>query len=51
MSSSAESDDGSYEPIWLLLDELSSVDVRPAALASMLAAGSLPATPFEIVDG
>ena len=51
LSSPPESDVGSYEPIWLPLDELSDVDVRPAALASMLSAGSLPATPFEIIDG
>ena len=50
MSSPAASADGSYEPIWLPLDELANVDVRPAALASMIAAGTLPTSPFEIVE-
>jgi hypothetical protein len=32
------------------LGELADVDARPAALAAMLAAGSLPSTPFDIVE-
>lgn len=51
MSSTVEAELGSYEPIWLPLDELTTADVRPAALASMLSSGSLPASPFEIVEG
>ena len=51
MSSPADSEVGSYEPIWLRLDELADIDVRPAALASMLASSRLPASPFEIVEG
>ena len=51
MSSPAASTHGSYEPIWLPLDQLTDVDVRPAALAAMLADGSFPPSPFEIVEG
>jgi 8-oxo-dGTP pyrophosphatase MutT (NUDIX family) len=50
MSSSAESDLGSYEPIWLSVNELANVDVRPRALASMLANGSASHLPFAIVE-
>ena len=50
MSSSADSDAGSYEPIWIPLDELVDIDVRPAAVASMLASSNLPPSPFEIVE-
>lgn len=50
MSSPEESAHGSYEPVWFPIDELSEVDVRPVALASMLAAGSFPSSPFQIVE-
>ena len=51
MSSPADSADGSYEPVWHPVNELAAIDVRPAALASMLATSSLPASPVEIVEG
>lgn len=50
MSSSVASDAGSHEAIWLPLDELPNVDVRPAALASMLANGSVPPVTFALVE-
>jgi 8-oxo-dGTP diphosphatase len=50
MSSPPNSAAGSYQPIWLALEELADADVRPAALASMLALGSLPASPFAIIE-
>ena len=50
MASPAGSDAGSYEPIWLPLDQLANLDVRPPALASMLADGSIPASPFAIIE-
>ncbi len=49
MASSADSDIGSYEPVWIALGDLADVDVRPASLASMLVDG-LPLPPFSLVE-
>ena len=43
------SEQDSYEPVWIGLDDLSSVDVRPWDLAAMLASGSLPDRPVQFV--
>jgi 8-oxo-dGTP pyrophosphatase MutT (NUDIX family) len=41
LSSDARSARGSYRPLWLARQELTSYDIRPQALARALAAGSL----------
>ncbi len=41
---------GSYEPVWLRLADLIDLDVRPAALAAMIADGAIPDEPVTIVE-
>lgn len=44
------SDTGSYTPVWMPLDELQRLDVRPRALATLVATRDLPAAPVTIID-
>jgi 8-oxo-dGTP diphosphatase len=49
MASSAVSDRGSYEPVWMSVTQLDAHDVRPWDLAKVLAEGRLPDQPLEFV--
>jgi 8-oxo-dGTP pyrophosphatase MutT (NUDIX family) len=41
---------GTYEPVWVAFADLARIDVRPRALAALLAADGLPLRPVEIVE-
>ena len=50
MAARRESPVGSHTPVWLPLAELACCDVRPAAVASLLAQGHRPPAPVVIVE-
>jgi 8-oxo-dGTP pyrophosphatase MutT (NUDIX family) len=50
LSSGIESDRGSYTPVWLPLDRLADVDVRPKSLALRIMQDALLDEPIEVQD-
>ncbi len=50
LAAPAASATGSYTPVWLLLDDLPRRDVRPRALAELVATRRIPAAPVAIAD-
>ena len=41
---------GTYEPVWVPLDDLATIDVRPRGVAELIGAESWPLHPVEIVE-
>lgn len=50
LTAAATSDTGSYTPVWMPIDALHRLDVRPRDLAMLVATRDLPADPVTIID-